>query len=131
MAKLNFRFQWYDAEKRVIHLIAEHDWNWRDYHAAARASAFSMMQHPHPVTTLLDFRESTRPTFPLGIAAHAMSFGKKISPALNGQVVVLGLPDTIRTNLQLEDDGTLTTAQGRIYFAVDEANAQAILASLR
>lgn len=126
-----FRFAWYDDEKTVMQLIAEGDWNWRDYHAAARASSFSMHQHPHPVSTLVDLRGSTRETLPAGLAAHTSSFGKKITPALNGYAVVLGMPREDWAALPLNEDGTLSTRDGRVYYAADEAEARAILDQLR
>jgi len=128
---MGFRFQWYDEDKTVMHLIAEGDWNWRDYHVCARASSFSMLQHPYPVHTLLDFRASTRPKFPAGIAAHSASFGKKIVPALSGHVVVIGLPAKEQSKLALADEGFLHAVDGRVYFVEDEEQAQMRLAALQ
>lgn len=126
------RFTWYDDEKTVMQLIAEGEWNWRDYHAAARACTFSMMnEQPRRVTMLIDLRRSTREKLPAGLTAHSMSFGKRLTPALNGDAVVLGLPLEAWQGLPLEEDGTLSTGDGCVYYAADEAEAQAILQRIR
>lgn len=127
-----FRFAWYDDEKTVMRLIAEGNWNWRDYHAAARACTFSMMnEQPGKITILIDLRGSTREKLPAGIAAHSMSFGKILTPALTGNAVLLGMPLDAWQNLPLNDDGILHTNDGRVYYAADEAEALAILQKLR
>ncbi|MCA9912573.1 MAG: hypothetical protein KC496_04475 [Anaerolineae bacterium] len=127
-----FRFTWYDDDKTVMQLIAEGDWNWRDYHAAARACTFSMMnERPDNVTILLDLRGSTRDQMPAGLRAHSTSFGKKLTPALNGSAVVLGMPLAAWHGLPLNEDGTLSTVDGRVYYAEDEAKAQDILQQIR
>lgn len=131
MTKLNFRFEWYDDAQTVMRYVLEGHWNWRDYHAGVRASIFSMHQHPHKVDSLIDLRESTRPTMPGGLAAHASAFGKRLTPALSGNAVVLGLPADALQQLPLNDDGTMSTRDGRVYFASDEAQANALLAQLR
>ena len=55
-----FRFEWKDATKRAICYIAEGDWNWKDYHHAARASLFTLTGVEHPVDSVIDLRASTR-----------------------------------------------------------------------
>jgi len=123
-----FRFTWYDEQKTVMQLIAEGDWNWRDYHAAARACMFSMLnQEPGSVSILVDLRGSTRSKMPAGLPAHTSSFGKVLTPAMNGFAVVLGMPRDAWETLPLDDDGTLHTKDGRVYYAADEAEAQTIL----
>ncbi len=125
-----FHFTWYDDEQTVMQLIAEGDWNWRDYHAAARACIFSMHRHPHKVSILVDLRGSTRETLPAGLPAHVSSFGKVLTPALDGNAVVLGMPRDAWESLPLNDDDTLSTKDGRVYYAADETEARAILRRL-
>jgi hypothetical protein len=125
------RYEWYDADKTAVRYIMEADWNWRDYHAGVRASLFSMMNHPHLVDSVIDLREHSRPKMPAGLSAHMSSFGKKISKALSGNAVVIGLADADRLSLPLNPDGTLSTSDGAVYFAADDDEARAILQRLR
>lgn len=123
------RFEWYDPGKRVMRYIAEGQWNWHDYHRAVRISTFSMMNHPHSVHTLVDLRGSTRAALPAGFGAHARTFGKRFTPALSGKAIVLGVtPEQIPPNI-LDEDGTLETPDGRVYFAQSEDEARALLQS--
>lgn len=128
---MQFHFEWYDDDKTVMHYIAADTWTWRDYHACVRGSLFSMHKHPHPVDSLIDLRGGTREAMPSGLVAHMNSFGRVLTPALSGRAVVLGLPDDAKAQLPLEDDSTLTTRDGRVYIADDEAHAQQILAQLK
>lgn len=125
-----FRFQWYDENQRVMQIIAEGDWNWRDYHAAARIASFRIANAPHTVDTLIDFRQSERTKKPGGLSAHASSFGKKQMPPMSGDAVVLGLPPDWQATLPLDEDKSLATKDGRVYFAQSEEEAQAILQRL-
>lgn len=127
--KLNFRFQWYDASKTAMHYIAEKDWNWRDYHAAARASIYTMMNQTHPVHAVIDFREQTRTQLPAGLAGHMSTFGKRLSPVMSGQAIVIGMSQEDQQKLPLNDDGTMSTKDGRVYFVNDDAEAHALIAS--
>lgn len=125
-----FRFQWDNDEQTVMRLIAEGDWNWRDYHHVARASMFSMLHVQHTVHVLIDLRNSTRTKMPGGIKAHAATFGKPLSKSGSGYAVVLGMPEDPAKLLPLAKDGTFVTPTGRVYFARSEEEAQEILASL-
>ena len=51
-----FHFEWHDESKRAMRYIAEGHWNWKDYHQAARASAFSLTAVDHPVDSVIDLR---------------------------------------------------------------------------
>lgn len=124
------RFEWYDDDKTIMHYIIEGDWNWRDYHTGVRASIFSMHRHPHPVHALIDLRNSTRPSMPSGVAAHIRSFGKKLTPALSGVAIVIGYPADSKNTLILDDDGTLPTTDGRVYFVDTEDDILALLHDL-
>jgi hypothetical protein len=126
---MGFRFKWYNDAKTVMRYIAEGDWNWRDYHAAVRASTFSMHNHPHSVDVLVDLRGSTRAKMPSGLAAHVRTFGKKQTPALSGRAVVIGLPHDDEIALALDADRTLLNQEGgKIHFVADEAELNALLA---
>ncbi len=127
--KIKFRYAWYDTAKTILHFTAEADWNWRDWHAGWQPVVFSLINHDGNAHVLLDFREQTRDTMPAGINAHFMSFGTKISPKLSGKAVVLGLPADDKASLMLDDDGTLETKTGRMYFAENEAEAQQLFDS--
>lgn len=128
--KIKFRYQWYDEKKTVLQYIAEEDWNWRDYHAGWQALVFSLLNHEGNVHILLDFREQTREKMPSGLSAHLNSFGTHISKKLSGHAVVLGFPDSDRDKLMLNDDGTVSTKAGTLYFAKDEEEAKTILGQL-
>lgn len=128
--KIKFRYQWFDEEKTILQYIAEEDWNWRDYHAGWQPVIFNLINHDGNVHVLLDFREQTRDKMPAGVAAHLNSFGKNLSKKLSGYAVVLGYPEIDRDKLMLNEDGTVSTKEGRLYFAENEAEAKAIFASL-
>lgn len=127
---MGFRFEWYDDDQTVMHYIAEGDWNWRDYHSCVRASTFAMHRHPNPVLSLIDLRESTRQTMPSGLAAHVRSFGKKLTPALSGEAVIIGMPSDAQAQLT-DGDKTLDGASGTIYFVETEDELKTLLESLR
>lgn len=127
--KILFRYKWFDDEKRILHLIAEGEWTWRDYHAAWRPMLFSILSHPGNVHVLLDFREQTRPNMPAGIAAHLSSFGTSLSPKLSGKAVAIGIPAADKPKLPLNEDGTMDSKSGKLYFAETEAEALALFES--
>jgi hypothetical protein len=129
--KIKMRYEWYNDEQTAMRYILEDDWNWRDYHAGVRASLFSMLRHPHMVDSVIDLREQTRKSLPSGIAAHMRSFGKKLTPALSGHAVVIGMSAAERQQLPLEANGTYVTPDGVVYFVADDAEARDILAHLR
>lgn len=131
MTKIKMRYEWYDEDKTAVRYIMEDDWNWRDYHAGVRASLFSMMNHPNLVDSVIDLREHQRAKMPAGLAAHMSSFGKKLNKTLSGNAVVIGLADADCQALPLNPDGTLSTTEGAVYFAVDDEEAQIILKRLR
>ena len=114
------RFVWDNPEKTIIRYVVEGDWNWKVFHACVRISLFAMHNHPHPVHTVIDLRGSTRPQMPAGLAAHARTFGKKLTPALSGRAVVIGLPPADLAALNLGDDNTLLTPDGSVVFADDD-----------
>lgn len=130
MTKIQFRFAWHDDEKRVMAYTAEGDWNWRDYHACARASIFSMHRHPHKVDTLIDLREGTRVGLPAGAAAHVAVFGKILTPALSGRAVVIGISPEEVARLGAAN-GVLTTRDGYVRFVQDEDDLQSVLDAWR
>ncbi len=121
------RFEWYDPGKHVMRYIAEGQWNWHDYHRAVRISTFSMMNHPHSVHTLVDLRGSGRAALPGGFAAHSRTFGKRSTPALSGQAIVLGVRRDEVPFGTLDHDGTLETEDGRVYFLDSEDEARQLL----
>ncbi len=119
-----FRFEWRDETQRAICYIAEGDWNWKDYHHAVRASAFTLMSAEHPVDSVIDLRGSARQTLPVGAAAHLRSFGRITQARLTGRAAVIGLPA-----LEVEGmrDGKLPTADGFVKFVAGEAELAALL----
>ena len=130
MTKIKFRFEWFNEQKTGLHLIAEADWNWRDYHAGARAAAFNTISLNHPVTMLLDFSQHSRATMPAGVAAHAQTFGKAITPNLDGNAIVIGLTNDDLAKIPREENGTLPTKDGTVYFVDDVDTAREVLAQL-
>ena len=120
-----FRFQWRDQTQRAICYIVEGDWNWKDYHQAVRASAFTVMQAEQPVDSVIDLRGSTRATLPAGAAAHLRSFGRVTQARLTGRAAVIGLPAVEVEGLR---DGVLRTADGFVKFVEGEAELVALLA---
>lgn len=129
--KIKFTYGWYDEEQTILRYAAQADWNWRDWHAGWRPATFSLLNHAGNVHVLIDFREQTRTTMPAGINAHFNSFGTSISPKLSGNAVVLGLPESAKDTLMQDEDGTVETKTGRLYFAESEDDAQAIFAALK
>jgi hypothetical protein len=129
--KIKMRYEWFDEAQTALRYIMEDDWNWRDYHAGVRASLFSIMNHPQPVDSVIDLRQHTRPKMPAGLPAHMSTFGKKLTKALSGNAVVIGLSDADRLSLPLNPDDTLSTTDGAVYFAANDEEAQSILKRLR
>ena len=121
------RYEWKDASKRVICYIAEGDWNWKDYHHAARASAFTLAGVDHPVDCLIDLRGSARRSLPAGLAAHVRSFGKKMQACLTGRAVVIGMPTEGIDSLMLGDENTLSTNDGLVRFVANDAELEQAL----
>ncbi|MCE2470934.1 MAG: hypothetical protein J4G18_03370 [Anaerolineae bacterium] len=119
-----FRFEWRDETQRAITYIAEGDWNWRDYHHAARASAFTLMSAEHPVDSVIDLRGSTRIALPAGAGAHLRSFGRVTQARLTGRAAVIGSPDVDAEGLR---DGVLQTADGFVKFVDSETELAALL----
>lgn len=120
-----FRFEWRDQNKRALRYIAAGDWNWRDYHQAVRASAFTLMSAQRPVDSVIDLRGSTRLGLPAGAAAHLRSFGRITQAKLTGRAVVIGLPAVELEGLQ---DGTLVTTDGLVRFVNSQAELDTLLA---
>ncbi|MCB9460734.1 MAG: hypothetical protein H6670_13875 [Anaerolineaceae bacterium] len=126
-----FHFEWRDEEKTVMQLIVQGDWNWRDYHHAARACTFSMLRLPQPVHMLIDLRGSTRARMPSGASTHVRSFGKIQTPAMSGKAVVLGFPESELDSLHLHDGNFIPTGDGEVHFVEDEAVAEALFSQWR
>ena len=122
-----FRFEWRDESKRVICYIAEGDWNWKDYHHAARASTFTLSAVDHPVDCCIDLRGSTRRTMPAGLVAHVRSFGKKLQFCLTGRALVIGMPRQGLDILQLGEHQELSTSDGIAKFVDNDEELEMIL----
>ena len=120
-----FRFEWLDETRRAICYIAEGDWNWKDYHQAARAAAFTLMQAEQPVDSVIDLRGSTRRSLPAGAAAHVRSFTRVTQARLTGRVAVIGMP---KVEVEGMRDGLLRTSDGFVQLVADEAELAALLA---
>lgn len=120
-----FRFEWRDQSKRAMRYIAEGNWNWKDYHQAVRASAFTLMSAEGQVDSIIDLRGSARSGLPAGASAHIRSFGRKTQARLSGRAAVIGMP-----NYELEDlrDGKLITADGFVQFVDSESALETLLA---
>ncbi len=124
-----FRYEWKDSSKRVMRYSAEGDWNWKDYHHAARASTFTLSAVDHPVDCLIDLRGSGRQSLPAGLAAHVRSFGKKLAACLTGRALVIGMPKEGIAALRLNDENTLSTTDGTVKFVADEPELEQALAA--
>lgn len=124
-----FRFEWKDASKRAICYIAEGAWNWRDYHQAVRAAAFSLLDAQPGVHSIIDLRGSTRGDLPAGAAAHAHSFGRITQVNLSGRALVIGLDRADWAGLGLKSDGSLVTADGFVRFVESQAELENLLES--
>lgn len=122
------RFEWRDPSKRAMCFIAEGAWDWKDYHQAARASAFSLTGLEHAVDSVIDLRRSARTDLPAGAAAHVRSFGRRTQVNLSGRAAVIGLPEGARKGLGLGADGTLETPDGLVKFVESEAELDQLLA---
>ncbi len=119
-----FRFKWKDESKRAMCYIAEGDWNWKDYHHAVRASAFTLMSAELSVDSVIDLRGSTRTTLPAGASAHLRSFGRVTQARLTGRAAVIGMPAVPVEGLR---GNTLQTADGVVKLVESEAALDALL----
>lgn len=122
-----FRFAWKDDARRVMCYIAEGDWNWRDYHHAARASTFTLAAVDHPVDRLIDLRASSRATLPAGMSAHVRSFNRVTQACLTGRALVIGIQPSELAQLGLDAENVLTTDDGVIKFVSDEREMEGVL----
>ncbi len=120
-----FRFEWRDETRRAICYIADGDWNWKDYHQAVRAAAFTLMQAEQPVDSVIDLRGSARRTLPAGAAAHVRSFARVTQARLTGRAAVIGLP---AVEVEGMADGVLRAADGFVKLVDGEAELEALLA---
>jgi len=105
-------FKWLDEQKRALRFVAEGTWNWKDYHQAVRAAAFSLSAVNHPVDCIIDLRRSARPSLPAGAAAHLRSFGRRTQSCLTGRAAVIGLPAKEADRLGFSRDRRLPTIDG-------------------
>ena len=122
-----FRFEWRDQSKRAMCYVAEGDWNWKDYHQAVRASAFTLMSAEYFVDSLIDVRGSARSNLPAGASAHVRSFGRVTQARLTGRAAVIGIPAAELSSLQLRSDASLQTADGLVKFVEGEAELDSLL----
>jgi len=109
--------------------IAEGHWNWKDYHQAARASAFSLTAVDHPVDSVIDLRGGMRSDLPAGAAAHVRSFGRVTGDRLTGRAAVIGLPAGEAERLGLGPERRLSTTDGFVKFVESEAELERLLAA--
>ncbi|MCY3799449.1 MAG: hypothetical protein OXG84_16705 [Chloroflexi bacterium] len=121
-------FRWKDDKQRAITYIVDGDWNWKDYHQAVRASAFTLARVDHPVDSVIDLRQSARADLPAGAPAHLRSFGRVSQPCLTGRAAVIGLPTLAAARLDLGPGRTLPTADGFAQFVDSEAELERLLA---
>lgn len=122
------RFEWYDASKRAMRYIAEGDWNWKDYHQAVRAAAFSLTAADYPADSVIDLRGSARPSLPAGASAHVRSFGRVSSARLTGRATVIGLSEGEGDKLGLSPERTLGTSDGFVQFVESDMELAQLLA---
>ncbi|MCY3778770.1 MAG: hypothetical protein OXG78_00550 [Chloroflexi bacterium] len=119
-----FRFEWRGQTKRAMCYIADGDWNWKDYHHAVRASAFTLMSAEGPVDSVIDLRGGGRSGLPAGAAAHLRSFGRKTQARLTGRAAVIGMADVDVEGLR---NGKLATADGFVQFVGSETELETLL----
>ncbi|MGB1288247.1 MAG: hypothetical protein ACPG7F_17045 [Aggregatilineales bacterium] len=124
---MGFRFKWLNDEKKVMVYEASGDWNWRDFHAVARAASFSTYQSQHAIDILLDLRESTRTALPSGLRVHLRTLGKKHTPAMTGRAIVIGFPVADESQVALDDNRSFATSDGRAYLVNDESELSELL----
>ena len=128
--RIQFDYNWYNDDKTVIRYAARDNWTWKDYHSVVRASLYAVQSQPGPVHTLIDFSTGHRDKFPGGLAAHARTFGKQLTPNLSGDAVVIGVPPDALAKLGLTETRELPTADGTAHFVDTEDDAQTILETL-
>jgi hypothetical protein len=122
-------FDWYDESKRAMRYIAAGDWNWKDYHQAARAAAFTLLSAEQPVDSVIDLRGSTRASLPAGASAHVRSFGRVTSACLTGRAAVIGLPAAEAHKLALSPARKLATSDGFVKFVESDMELAQLLAA--
>jgi hypothetical protein len=125
--RIEFDYGWFDDEKTVVRYAARDNWTWKDYHSVVHVSLYAVQSQPHTVHTLIDFSTGKRERFPGGVAAHARTFGKKLTPNFSGKAVVIGVPEDSLKRLGVLQSRVLEAADGEVHFVEDEENARAIL----
>ncbi len=123
------RFEWRDQSQRAMRYVAEGDWNWKDFHQAVRASAFTLMSAERRVDSVIDLRGSARSILPAGASAHVRSFGRITQARLSGRAAVIGIPAAELASLKLRSDSSLQTADGLVKFVESEAELESLLAT--
>jgi hypothetical protein len=131
VARINFDITWDDDARTVIRYRARELWTWKDYHAAVHVSLWSLQNSPHPIDCVIDVRGGTRHKLPAGLAGHARTFGKKISPTLTGRAVAVGFPREAWAVTGADADGRLMTPDGEVVFVDDDAQVAAVIARWR
>lgn len=121
-------FKWLDEDKRVMRYSAQGHWNWKDYHQAVRASAFSLSAVEHPVDSVIDLRRSARSSLPAGASAHVRSFGRRTQSQLTGRAAVIGMPEGEAERLGFLPERRLPTGDGFVQLVESEAQLERLLA---
>ena len=121
-------FKWHDEDRRAMRYSADGQWNWKDYHQAARASAFSLSAVDHPVDSVIDLRLSARASLPAGAAAHVRSFGRRTQAQLTGRAAVIGMPEGEAERLGFSAERRLPTGDGYVELVESEAQLERLLA---
>lgn len=125
--RIQFDYNWYDQSKTVIQYSARDNWTWKDYHSVVRASLYTVQSQPNTVHTLIDFSTGQRAKFPAGISAHAQTFGKKLTPNLSGNAIVIGASITALEQLGVAESRVLLTKDGEVRFIAGLDAVQQIL----
>ncbi|NJR12781.1 hypothetical protein HC776_02675 [bacterium] len=127
--QIRFAYRWDNPEKTILRYTAKDGWTWRDYHACARIATLMLTPREPLIDVVIDLSSGGRLAAVLG--AHSRTFGKRLSAALSGRAVVVGVSDEAVNTLLPDGTRLLPTEDGQVYFAASEADALAQLAAWR
>lgn len=123
---MSIRYNWYNAEKAVIHLVFEQGWTWDEYRRL-QASLFAMIDEVnHPVHYLIDI--SAVHALPMGALNYLPAIFSQTHPR-RGKTIIFGASPIIYNLWHLLQKLFQQMDGARYIFVGSMAEANDLLAS--